>query len=80
MKLFWCLATYRFPPFFAALQRYLETEVECIRRLRERARGNEAKAAAVTDEVVQYEGLGMPILVSPFFLKVPAGAWLWLFI
>jgi len=45
----------------------LETEVECIRRLRERARGNEAKAAAVTDEVVQYEGLGMPILVSPFF-------------
>ena len=54
--------------------------MECIRRLRERARGNEAKAAAVTDEVVQYEGLGMPILVSPFFFLVPAGAWLWLFI
>lgn len=39
--------------------------MECVRRLRERAKKEEAKMATFKDELVQYEGLGMPTLVSP---------------
>jgi len=47
-------------------QEYLETEVECVRRLRERARADEAKMEGVEEELFQYEGLDMPTLVSQF--------------
>lgn len=40
--------------------------MECVRRLRERTREGEAKVSAVTNELDQYEGLGMPTLVSTF--------------
>lgn len=44
----------------------METEVECARRLRERARVEGAKMWEAEDELVKYEGLDMPIMVSRF--------------
>ena len=45
-------------------QEYLETEVECVRRLRERARAEGTTLSTVKAELFEYEGTGMPILVS----------------
>lgn len=42
----------------------METEVECVRRLRERARAASAKMSDVENELLDYEGVDMPILVS----------------
>ncbi|CAB1115268.1 unnamed protein product [Ectocarpus sp. CCAP 1310/34] len=47
-----------------SLQAYFETEAECVRRLRERARADEAEVAAVEKELVEYEGLDMPTLTT----------------
>ncbi|CAM9872344.1 unnamed protein product, partial [Pylaiella littoralis] len=47
-----------------SLQEYLEVEVECVRRLRERARAEGAKMSSVEEELVQYEGLDMPTLTT----------------
>ncbi|CAN0155782.1 unnamed protein product, partial [Ectocarpus sp. 13 AM-2016] len=53
-----------------SLQAYLETEAECIRRLRERARAEEAEVAAVENELVEYEGLDMPTLTTGLRAKM----------
>lgn len=51
--------------FVCAMQQdYLETEVECVRRLRERARAEGAKVSTVEAELFEYEGVDMPMLVS----------------
>lgn len=45
-------------------QAYLDTEVECIRRLRNRLSTGDAKLSAILREVEEYEALELPKVVS----------------